>query len=277
MFETITVGRLGLLAASPDGSSPQRDPMLFIPGLFAGAWVFETFLAFFAERGHPGYAVNLRGRQGSPLSNGERVGRISMRDYIADATEATQWVEARHGRPVIVGHSMGGLIAQKIAEAGHARAIVLLSPAPPRGISVLSTALMVRQWRYLGALLRSRTIVPRFGDVRALVLNRIPERDQRTSFSRLVPDSGRAARELNFGAVSVNAERIRANECPVLVVASDEDRFVPQHVVERVAARYRAPLFVARGHGHLLMQEPGWQETATFIEDWMERNVGAKV
>ncbi|HKO17090.1 MAG TPA: alpha/beta hydrolase [Gemmatimonadaceae bacterium] len=273
MFETLTTGRLALVTAQPDGSGPDRPPILFIPGLFAGAWVFDTFLGFFAERGHPGYALNLRGREGSPLAPGERPGRVSVRDYVADADEAAAWIEARASRPIIVGHSMGGLIAQQLAAEGRARAAVLLSPAPPRGISVLSRGLLARQWRYLGKLLRSRPLFPRWGDARKLLLNRVPEKEQRTQFSRLVPDSGRAARELSLGAIAISADRLRENECPVLVVASDEDRFIPSRVVERVATRYRAPLFLARGHGHLLMQEPGWQETAAFIEDWLERHV----
>jgi predicted alpha/beta hydrolase family esterase len=59
----------------------------------------------------------------------------------------------------------------------------------------------------------------------------------------------------------------------VLVVTSDEDRFVPSHIAQRVAQRYRAPVYVARGHGHFLVREPGWSEAASFIAGWLEREV----
>lgn len=271
MLETTTIGSLTLLTAKPEAAAAARPPILFVPGYFAGAWIFDQFLPYFADRGHAGFAVNLRGRGGSPLRSGTLLGHVSINDFVEDAREIATWITEQHGRPVVFGHSMGGLIAQKLAEEGRARALVLLSSAPPRGISVLSRRLMRRQLRYVPALLRSRRVVPRFKDMRELVLNRVPEADQRTMFERFVPDSGRAGREMSFGRIAVSAEQVREHGCPVLVVTSDEDRFVPPRVAQRLAARYHAPLFVARGHGHLMLQEPGWKETASFIAGWLER------
>ena len=155
-----------------------------------------------------------------------------------------------------------------------ARALVLLSPAPPRGISVLSGPLFRRQLRYLPALLRSKPVVPRFRDMRDLVLNRIAPAEQKAAFSRFVPDSGRAGRQMSFRSVSVDASRVRNSGCPVLVVTSDDDRFVPSRIAEQVAERYHAPVFMARGHGHLMLCEPGWNEGAAFVADWLGRELG---
>jgi pimeloyl-ACP methyl ester carboxylesterase len=275
MLETLTVSGLTLLAARPQNKPDPRPSILFIPGYFAGAWVFDKYLPFFAERGYAGYAVDLRGHGQSPLRSGTLLGRVSMRDFIDDAGEVAQWISARDGgaRPVIIGHSMGALIGLKLAEDGAARAIVMLSPAPPRGIRLVSLRLWRRQIKYLPALFRSRRVVPRWADVRDLVLNRVPQAEQRSAFERFTPDSGTAARQMMLGSVAVDPERVRANGCPTLVVACDEDRFIPTRVVQRVATKYRAPLFVARGHGHFILQEPGWKETATFIADWLGREV----
>jgi pimeloyl-ACP methyl ester carboxylesterase len=168
---------------------------------------------------------------------------------------------------------MGGLIAQKLGEEQLARALVLVSPVPPRGISMMSGRLFRRQLRFLPAILRSKTIVPRWSDARALVLNCVPESERRTIFEQLVPDSGRAGREMTFGAVPVDAERLRSHGCPVLVVTSDDDRMVPARTAHRVAAKYHAPLYMARGHGHFVVREPGWSEPASFIAGWLEREV----
>ena len=271
MLETIRIGNLTLTAAAarPDGGT--KPPMLFIPGYFASAWVFESYLTFFAERGYAGFAINLRGRDGSPLPSGTMLGRVSLNDYIDDARQAAKWLIEQFQRPIVVGHSMGGLIAQKLGEEGLARALVLLSPAPPRGISVMTGRLLRRQLRYLPALLRSRRVTPRLADMKELVLNRLPEEEQEATFARFVSDSGRAGRDLNFGRVAVDAERVRDQGCPVLVVTSDDDRFIPPRIAQRIAQRYRAPVYMARGHGHLMLHEPGWSEPATFIAGWLER------
>jgi predicted alpha/beta hydrolase family esterase len=71
--------------------------------------------------------------------------------------------------------------------------------------------------------------------------------------------------------VNADAERVRSNGCPGLVVTSDDDRFIPPRIAQRVAQRYRAPVYMARGHGHLMLQEPGWNEPASFIAQWLER------
>jgi pimeloyl-ACP methyl ester carboxylesterase len=275
MLDTITIGSLTLTSVQPRPGAGKKPPLLFIPGYFASAWVYESYLPFFAERGYAGFALNLRGREGSTLPSGVMLGRVSINDFIDDARQVARWLIDRLGRPVVVGHSMGGLIAQKLGEEGLARALVLLSSAPPRGISVMSGLLFRRQLRYLPALLRSRPVVPRWKDMRELVLNHLPETEQRKTFERFVPDSGRAGREMSLRSVKVDAERVGANGCPVLVVTSDDDRFIPPHIAQRIAQRYHAPVYVARGHGHLMLREPGWNEPAAFIASWLERETAA--
>jgi pimeloyl-ACP methyl ester carboxylesterase len=273
MLDTITIGNLTLSSAQPHASGKPKPPILFIPGYFAAAWVYECYLPFFAERGYAGFAVNLRGRAGSALPVGTTLGNVSLTDFVDDGRVVARWITERIGKPIVFGHSMGGLIAQKLGEEGMARALVLLSPAPPRGISLLTTRLLRRQLRYLPKILRSKEIAPRWGDARELVLNCVPESERRTLFAQLVPDSGRVGRQMSFGSIAVDAVRLRSQECPVLVVTSDEDRFIPPTVAHRVAQRYRAPVYVARNHGHLLVREPGWTEPASFIAGWLEREV----
>lgn len=258
MPEALAVGTLKMLAERPTRAT--RSPVLFVHGFLATGHVFERYLSFFAARGHPAYALHLRGRAGS---GGEiDVGRASVEDFVADASLAAREI----GRPIVVGHSLGGLVAQKLVERDEVAAAVLLSPAPPRGIPLLTRRLIVAMTPYLFTMLRSRPFVARWKDVRRLVLTRIPDAEQRALIDQFVPDSGRAARELALGTVAVDRARVRS---PMLVVGGDADRFIPLSVARRVAKRYGAPLHVAHDHAHLLPLEPGWETTATFIADWI--------
>jgi pimeloyl-ACP methyl ester carboxylesterase len=56
----------------------------------------------------------------------------------------------------------------------------------------------------------------------------------------------------------------------MLVVGSEDDRFVPVGVARRIAERFDAPLHVARGHGHFLFAEPGWHREVAVILDWLD-------
>jgi pimeloyl-ACP methyl ester carboxylesterase len=259
MIETMRVGELTVMHDVPARSA--RPPVLFVHGYFAGAAVWTEWLPFFAARGFPAYAVNLRGRAGS----GSKVdlGRVSIDDYVADAAAV-----ARHiGAHVIVGHSMGGLITQRLAADGVARAAVLITPAPPRGILVLTPRVAMKQIKYLPSILRSRTVTPKREDLREIVLNRVPAAMQNFMLDAMVPDSGRAGRDMSVTGVPVDAASVK---CPMLVVTADDDLFIPRAIAERVAKRYGAPVQTMIGHGHMMINEPGWEVVADLVARWAE-------
>lgn len=258
MTDTIRIDDLTVAYAQPTRAT--RPPVLFVHGYFATASVFAGWLPFFAARGAPAYAVNLRGRAGSrPTID---LGRASIDDFVEDASAV-----ARHlKRPVVVGHSMGGLIAQRLAERGDARAAVLVSPAPPRGITVLSAKLAIKQVKYLSAILGSKPVVPNRDDLREIVLNRVPRDRQDAVLDQLVPDSGRAGREMSITGVPVDRGRVT---CPLLVIGAQEDRFIPKSIAERVARRYQAPIRLLQGHAHMNVLEPGWEAVAEMVSQWV--------
>jgi pimeloyl-ACP methyl ester carboxylesterase len=261
MLNTIRVGELNVLRAVPDVAS--HRPVLFVHGYFVDATVWTPWLERFASHGIPAYAVHLRGRAGSRPSVDP--GRASIEDFADDAELVAREIAAA----AVVGHSMGGLIAQKVAERGDIGAVVLITPAPPRGISVLSLPLALRQLRYFPAILLSRPVRPGREDLRALVLNRVPARDQYALLDLMIPDSGRAGRDMSITGVPVDPGRVK---CPMLVVSAEHDRFIPPRVVARIAERYDAPLVTVPGHGHMVIVEPGWEHLADHVEQWIREH-----
>jgi len=251
---------LSVTAEIPDAAT--RPPILLIPGILGGAWYFERYQAFFAARGYPTYAVNLRGRPGSrPVRD---LGAITIEEFVRDALDVTRAL----GRPIIIGHSMGGLVAQRLAEEGVSDTVVLLAPAPPHGIPVATPRLMVKQAKHLGALLRSRPLRSSRADADDLIFNRIPEGERQALFERLLPDSGRAARDISLGAVRVDERRVR---CSMLVASGTQDRFIAPAVSRKVAGKYGAPCWQYSANGHFLPMEPGWDAIADDIESWIAR------
>ena len=262
MIDTILVDDITVACARPPTGDAAADPVLFIHGYFADARVWTGWLERFAARGVPAYAVNLRGRAGSRPSTD--LGRASIDDFVADAARVAREL----GKPAVVAHSMGGLIAQRLAADDAVRAAVLITPAPPRGITVLSLPLVVKQLKYLPSIAASRLVKPGREDMRELVMNRVPPGEQDMLIDCLVPDSGRAAFEMSIAGVPVDRDRVR---CPLLVIAASDDRFVPRPIVERVAKRYEAPLRTMHGHGHMVILEPGWQQLADDVMQWIEQ------
>ena len=243
-----------------------RPPILFIHGILGGPWYFEGYQRFFADRGYPGFAISLRGRPGSrPVPD---LGRIPLEAFVDDALDVAKAI----GRPIVIGHSMGGLIAQRVAEEGAADTAVLLSSAPPHGITLATPRLALKQLKHLGALVRLTALRPSRSDSEELIFNRMPPERRAELHASLVPDSALAARELSLGTVAVDAARVR---CPVLVVAGLQDRFIAPRVARRIAVKYGAPCWQYPNNAHFLPMEPGWERIADDVESWIRRGLDA--
>ena len=95
---------------------PSKGKVLFLHGAFADHRTFAPFLRSFAKAGYDGIAFARRGRDGVPPLNAEGV---TFNNYLDDV----HTVLAAIGKPIIVvGHSLGGLLAQRIAVEGGATA-----------------------------------------------------------------------------------------------------------------------------------------------------------
>lgn len=105
-------------------------PVLFVHGMWHAAWCWsEHFLPYFAQHGYKSYALSLRGHGAS--EGRERLRWIPLAGFVADVAQVVDQLESP---PVLVGHSMGGMIVQKYLESRQAPAAVLLASAPPKGL-----------------------------------------------------------------------------------------------------------------------------------------------
>ena len=122
-------GDLEVLCQTPTGKA-RETPLLFIHGAYTGAWCWnEAFMPWFAEQGYICYALSLSG-------HGQSRGRayldsFSISDYVDDVTEVVSKLSAP---PVLIGHSMGGMVVQKFLERQSAPGVVLMSSVPPQGL-----------------------------------------------------------------------------------------------------------------------------------------------
>jgi non-heme chloroperoxidase len=263
MNELLTMHGLSVRVTHARASS--RPPLLLVHGMFGGAWYWERYQQFFAARGYTSYAIDLRGHHGSrPVDD---IGHVRFRDYVDDALS----VAATLGRPIVLGHSMGGLIAQRLAEENAVIAAVMMCSAPPRWIPPISVPLASRIWRYLPKLLLSKPLLPRNEDADYLMFNRTPPIERQEYYPLLVPESGRAGLELSLGAIAIDAKRV---QCPMLSVAAEDDHFLVPRVGRALAKKYHCRLMTFPGHAHSIMTEPGWETPAAQIAEWIEDSLG---
>ncbi len=249
---------------SPRGPA-KPFPLFFVHGMWGGSWCWENHLRAAAEAGWDAWALNLRGHHGSrPVQN---LGRVSILDYVQDVLDCLRVL----GEGVLIGHSMGGLIAQKVVEVGGVRAAAFLTSAAPRGIRVLGWPVVWRLPRYLPAILGNKPFLATRAHADALFLDRLPPERRDEVFGRIVPESGRAAREMALGLIEVDENKVA---CPTLVVGAQQDLMTPAAVQRKIAAKYDAEYLEISEHGHLLILEEGWERSFKEILKWAERAIG---
>jgi pimeloyl-ACP methyl ester carboxylesterase len=236
-------------------------PLLMLHGVLFDHQDFASYCRYFSSRGYDCYAFARRGRAGLPPANAEGV---RLRDYLDDTRRV---VDAVGGRPAVVGHSLGALLAQKLAEEDRCRAVVLIAPAPPRGVAVRPPASALPF--YLGAvpaIVSGRPHLPQQDVVARVAFRTMSEERRQRLYARMVPESGLVLREVAVG-VPVDRAKVR---CPVLSVGGGADGVYPPRVVQAVARHYGGSCRLYPDNDHWIMDEPGWERPAGDIADWLD-------
>ncbi len=207
---------------------------------------------------------------------------LSLADYVAELSALAAVTAARDGvKPIVFGHSMGGLIAQKLAESGLTSGIVLFAPASPadaRGRPKLSPMIT-----FLNAVL-SQGGAPKpvkmwktgfkFG-----VVNAVPPERHDALYAKAVYDSGRVLQDLAYPdkdpsrTVHVDAAKVTV---PVLVLAGARDRTTPVEDLRLVGRKYaNADYREYPDHAHWLIDEPGSAALIEAAQAWLsEKGLG---
>ncbi|WP_047393101.1 alpha/beta fold hydrolase [Chitinibacter sp. ZOR0017] len=120
---------LELISLKPSQANG-APPLLLLHGAFAGAWCWQGVQAQLAAAGYTSHALSLRGHGQS--SGFWELAHNQLGDYLADVRQAL----AQIGEPcILLGHSLGGYLAQEIARATPPKALILLASIPPYGLA----------------------------------------------------------------------------------------------------------------------------------------------
>ena len=248
-----------------------KPPVVMIHGAFCGPWSLQGLREKFEAAGYAVAAPALRFHDGKrpPAA----LGTTGLADY---ALDLEQEIRALKQAPILVGHSMGGLLAQMLAAQTPAAALVLLAPSAPWGVPPTTLfEIGAAQAMHLQPGYWNQVLEPSRDVALAHSLEKLP-RDMRDDvFGRFVPESGRATFEImNWGldfrqASMVDADAVTA---PILCLTGSDDRINPPSTVAKIAALYknRATAEILDGMGHWLIGEPGWERLAARALDWLK-------
>ncbi|MCY1645744.1 alpha/beta hydrolase [Caulobacter sp. SL161] len=204
------------------------------------------------------------------------VAGLSLADYVAEMSALAQTLAKETGKkPLVFGHSMGGLIAQKLAEAGHASALVLFAPASPadaRGkpklspvFTFLNMALQAKPETKAGKMWKTGF---KFG-----VMNAVPASRHDALYATMVHDSGQVLADLAWPdkdpnrTAYVDSAKVTV---PILVLAGALDRTTPLDDVQRIGRKYAsADIKIYPNNAHYLIDEPNTMKILDDVIAWL--------
>ncbi|HZU65944.1 MAG TPA: alpha/beta fold hydrolase [Ktedonobacteraceae bacterium] len=247
-------------------SDPHATPLLFVHGAWHDAWCWaEHFLPYFAQHDYISYALDLRGHGKS--QGRDRLRWTTIADYVSDIEQVASQLERA---PVLIGHSMGGLVVQKYLEKHTAPAAVLLASVPPSG--ALRTTLSIAV-RHPLAFLKANLTLSLYPIIGTPALTReaffspdMPEEKVQAYFARMQDESYRAFLDMMIFSLP-HPKRVNT---PMLVLGGGRDRIFTRKEVEATGRAYGTQAEIFPTMAHDLMLEEGWQAVADRILVWLE-------
>lgn len=245
-------------------------PIILVHGAFCGSWAFDRFREPLEEAGFSCSAIDLLGHK----DRGDRVAvtGVSMSRYAADVAHEISRCDTP---PVVIGHSLGGLVAAMAASRARTSGVIMLAPSAPWGVAGASMEETVSAVGLYGlGAYWAQAIDPDYALAQQFSLDKLPKLEREAAFARMVPESGRALWEtLNwwldpFMTTRLSSETIRA---PMLAVAGGQDRIHPPATVQRTASMLGADCEVFPQMSHWLIGEPGWDAVARACMAWAGR------
>jgi len=246
---------------------------VLIHGMWATSDVWRNWRSFLEARGWKTVAPSLRHHQALPAIPPPGLGMTSLLDYVADVEEV---LRALPEKPVVIGHSMGGLIALHLCAKGLAKAGVLLTPAPPSSVfalrlsNLLAFARIQARWAWWRKPHRAT-----LGEALSHTFNTAGPVEGAARHAGFVHESGRALFELALPwldgkkAATIDPRRVTV---PLLFVAAEKDKLTPPDVVRRASRRFAhvSDYVEYQGQGHWVLGQPGWEQVASDTATWLE-------
>ena len=255
--------KLETIERAPKGEARQT-PLLFIHGMFTGAWIWdEFFLPFFAENGYRAVALSLRGHAGSEGREG--VQWYSIADYVKDVEQVAAQLATP---PVVIGISMGGFIVQKYLESHDAPAGVLLASVPPTSAWPMAGRIILRYpLPLLTAIFTVRTYsVVKTPQLASMLFSaELPEEKLIKYHAKMQDESFRAFLDV-LGLNLAHPKRVKT---PLLVLGAEQDWALGPDT-KTTARAYDGQMDIVPSAGHYMVLDTNWRGAAKRILDWLK-------
>ena len=249
--------------------------IVLIHGNFVTNNSWSEWKRHYEQKGYTVYTPVNPGHEGNPADLRANVHPDLVKTGFIDVVNnIAKLIDSLPEKPLIIGHSMAGMVTMKLIEMGKGAAGVSIDGAPPKNVFPPFQTL--------------KTVLPAFGFFSSAkyfmgsrkwydyaFFNTLPGAEKEKAFEKFaVPESYKVSRELVLNSFS-NIDFKKAH-APLLFIGGGSDNIFPPNLTKTIAGKYkdassRVDLQIFEGKSHFICGEAGWEKVADYILDWYEK------
>lgn len=247
--------------------------IVFIHGMFQNPKSWQGWTRYFSERGYNCVAPAWPLHEGEPSALRENppqgLGDLKLKTVI----EAMESVVRQYDRPVVIGHSVGGLITQLLLAKGLVSAGVAIDSVAPNAMIDFDWDFFKNSAVIANPLKGNEPIFMDAKTFHAAFANALNETDAALAFDETAThDSRNVLRDCLGPDGHID---LHAPHAPLLLIAGERDEIIPAHLTEKNFKGYADTASVTAfrpfpGRSHFICNEPGWDEVAKSALDFIE-------
>ena len=249
--------------------------IIFIHGLFVNSETWDEWKVFFEERGYRVLTPDYPGHKGNPSGLRDTIDpSLKSIGFVNVLDELVKIVEALPEKPIVVGHSMGGLIVQKLVEMDLVVAGVSIDGAPPKNVKPPFSTLKA-VWPAINFFKSSKHAFIGSKDwYHERFFNTYSKSESDFLFEKFaVPESRKLARE--SASSSFAKIDLRKPHQPLLFIGGEKDAIFSEAFTKKVAGKYKDHMAILdykafENRSHFIVGQEGWKEVALFVHNWLE-------
>nr|WP_067060373.1 alpha/beta hydrolase [Mucilaginibacter sp. L294] len=254
----------------------ESKTIVFITGAFVSSSCWDNWVTYFEMEGYtciaPPWpnkeapAAALRALHPSKAIASTRL--AGLVDYYADQ------VKKLHQKPIVIGHSMGGLIVQLLLQRNLVSAGVAIHPVAPQGVISFSWSMLKSVWGPLGYFTSvDKSFMMSFKQWQFAFTNDMPEAEQRATYEAYaIPESKLISRDGLTKVAHIDFTKFHA---PLLITAGTEDHIVPEALNYANYKKYQSFATTSyksfKGRNHFVLGQPTWLQDAEYIYKWLQQ------
>jgi pimeloyl-ACP methyl ester carboxylesterase len=250
--------------------------IVLIHGLFVNPASWADWKVYFEAKGFTCYTPANPFHEGAPAalraSIDPKLAQVNFEDVVMNIAG---FIDSLPEKPIIIGHSMAGLVVQKLISMDKAIAGVCIDGAPPVGIITLQWSFWKSNFPAINPFKGNSVFVPGKKWFHYAFCNTMTRKESDKVFDSIaVPES----RNIPRGTLKSFAKiDLRKPHNPLLIIAGEKDHIVPSSLNKKNFKAYKDTGSITefkefKGRGHYICGEPNWHEVTDYILKWLDRN-----